>query len=92
MSKDHLELCFRLDGRREAEVLRSRAGNLADGRLHRVSVGRLSASVWLQVCGDARTFRSRYALKATFQTIERETSPWKRPLWGGKSRENSPEA
>uniref|UniRef100_H3CRA8 Contactin associated protein like 3 n=1 Tax=Tetraodon nigroviridis TaxID=99883 RepID=H3CRA8_TETNG len=53
INNDHLELCFRLDGRREAEVLRSRAGNLADGRLHHVSVGRLSASVWLQVDEEA---------------------------------------
>lgn len=49
--EDHLELRYRLDGSREAEVLRSRARNLADGRLHSVGIRRLAASVWLQVGG-----------------------------------------
>lgn len=48
---DHLELRYRLDGSREAEVLRSRARSLADGRLHSVSIRRLLATVWLQVGG-----------------------------------------
>lgn len=49
--EDRLELRYRLDGSGAAEVLRSRASNLADGRLHSVSIRRLSASVWLQVGG-----------------------------------------
>lgn len=57
--EDNLELRYRLDGSREAEVLRSRARSLADGRLHSVSVRRLSASVALQVCGDTGTFHSQ---------------------------------
>lgn len=48
---DHLELRYRLDGSREAEVLRSRARSLADGRLHSVSIRRLLATAWLQVGG-----------------------------------------
>lgn len=48
---DRLELRYRLDASREAEVLRSRARSLADGRLHSVAIRRLSASVSLQVGG-----------------------------------------
>lgn len=55
--EDGLELRYGLDPSGEAQVLRSRAKNLADGRLHSVSVRRLSASVVLQVRGDSRTFQ-----------------------------------
>lgn len=47
--KDNLELRYKLGGSRDADVLRSRAKNLADGRLHSVSIRRRSASVSLQV-------------------------------------------
>lgn len=56
--EENLELRYRLEGSGEAEVLRSRARNLADGRLHSVAVRRLSACVWLQVCGGARISHS----------------------------------
>lgn len=49
VTKDNLELRYKLDGSGDADVLRSRAKNLADGRLHRVSIRRRSASVSLQV-------------------------------------------
>lgn len=47
--KDNLELRYKLDGSRDADVLRSRAKNPADGRRHSVSIRRRSASVSLQV-------------------------------------------
>ncbi|XP_029687303.1 contactin-associated protein-like 4 isoform X2 [Takifugu rubripes] len=50
---DNLELRYKLDGSRDADVLRSRAKNLADGRLHSVSIRRRSASVSLQVDQEA---------------------------------------
>lgn len=68
--EDNLELRYRLDSSREAEVLRSRARNLADGRLHSVSIRRLAASVSLQVCGDPGTFHSQSTLNATFKIVK----------------------
>uniref|UniRef100_A0A8C3A4I3 Contactin associated protein like 3 n=1 Tax=Cyclopterus lumpus TaxID=8103 RepID=A0A8C3A4I3_CYCLU len=46
---DKLEVRYKLDSGRDAEVLRSRVKSLADGRLHSVTVRRLSDSVSLQV-------------------------------------------
>lgn len=57
VTKDNLELRYKLDGSRDADVLRSRAKNLADGRLHRVSIRRRSASVSLQVKTPPHTGR-----------------------------------
>ena len=47
--EDKLEVRYKLDGGRDAEVLRSRARSLADGQLHTVTIRRLSDSVSLQV-------------------------------------------
>ncbi|XP_077955837.1 contactin-associated protein-like 4 isoform X1 [Gasterosteus aculeatus] len=44
-----LEVRYKLDGRRAAEVLRSTARSLADGRLHAVSVRRRTDAVSLQI-------------------------------------------
>lgn len=49
MCEDKLEVRYKLDGSRDAEVMRSRARNLANGRLHSVSIRRLSESVSVQV-------------------------------------------
>ncbi|XP_068461432.1 contactin-associated protein-like 4 isoform X2 [Clinocottus analis] len=46
---DMLEVRYKLDSSREAEVLRSRVKSLADGRLHSVTVRRLSGSVSVQI-------------------------------------------
>lgn len=47
--EDELELRYKLNSNRDAEVLRSRAPSLADGRLHAVAVRRESDSVSIQV-------------------------------------------
>ena len=47
--EDKLEVRYKLDGSREVEVMRSRVRNLANGRLHSVSIRRLSESVSMQV-------------------------------------------
>lgn len=47
--KDELELRYKLNSNRDAEVLRSRVASLADGRLHTVAVRRESDSVSVQV-------------------------------------------
>lgn len=49
MCEEALEVRYKLDGRRGAEVLRSAARSLADGRLHAVSVRRRADGVSLQV-------------------------------------------
>uniref|UniRef100_A0A672JQQ9 Contactin associated protein like 3 n=1 Tax=Salarias fasciatus TaxID=181472 RepID=A0A672JQQ9_SALFA len=46
---DKLEVRYKLDSGREAEVLRSRARSLANGQLHTVSIRRRSDSVSVQV-------------------------------------------
>ncbi|XP_068590882.1 contactin-associated protein-like 4 [Cebidichthys violaceus] len=46
---DMLEVRYKLDGSRDAEVLRSRVKSLADGQLHTVSISRLTDSVSLQI-------------------------------------------
>ncbi|XP_037314546.2 contactin-associated protein-like 4 isoform X2 [Pungitius pungitius] len=46
---DKLEVRYKLDGSRGAEVLRSAARSLADGRLHAVSVRRRKDAVSLQI-------------------------------------------
>ncbi|XP_040027398.2 contactin-associated protein-like 4 isoform X2 [Gasterosteus aculeatus] len=51
---DKLEVRYKLDGRRGAEVLRSAARSLADGRLHAVSVRRRADGVSLQIDQHAR--------------------------------------
>uniref|UniRef100_A0A8C3G697 Contactin associated protein like 3 n=1 Tax=Cyclopterus lumpus TaxID=8103 RepID=A0A8C3G697_CYCLU len=49
-----LEVRYKLDSGRDAEVLRSRVKSLADGRLHSVTVRRLSDSVSLQIDQNPR--------------------------------------
>lgn len=44
-----LEVRYRLDSSRAADVLRSKVTNLADGRLHAVVVSRRAAAAWVQV-------------------------------------------
>uniref|UniRef100_A0A3Q3WVM6 Uncharacterized protein n=1 Tax=Mola mola TaxID=94237 RepID=A0A3Q3WVM6_MOLML len=47
--EDKLEVRYKLDSSRDAEVLRSRARSLANGQLHSVSIRRLSDCVSVQV-------------------------------------------
>nr|XP_040035072.1 contactin-associated protein-like 4 isoform X2 [Gasterosteus aculeatus aculeatus] len=46
---DMLEVRYRLDSSRAADVLRSKVTNLADGRLHAVVVSRRAAAAWVQI-------------------------------------------
>lgn len=46
---DQLELRYRLDGSQDAEILRSKVKNLANGQLHAVTISRLADSVSVQV-------------------------------------------
>uniref|UniRef100_A0A665XDW3 Contactin associated protein like 3 n=1 Tax=Echeneis naucrates TaxID=173247 RepID=A0A665XDW3_ECHNA len=46
---DKLEVRYKLDGSREAEVLRSRVRGLSNGQLHTVTIRRLTDSVSVQV-------------------------------------------
>ena len=46
---DELELRYKLHSSRDVEVLWSRVTNLADGRLHTVTIGRLADTVSVQV-------------------------------------------
>ncbi|XP_058496196.1 contactin-associated protein-like 4 isoform X3 [Solea solea] len=49
---DELEVKYKLDSSRDAEVLRSRVKSLANGQLHTVTVRRLSDSVSVQINQD----------------------------------------
>ncbi|XP_076600669.1 contactin-associated protein-like 4 [Chaetodon auriga] len=49
-----LEVRYKLDSSREAEVLRSRVRSLADGQLHTVTIRRLTDSVSVQIDQNAR--------------------------------------
>lgn len=49
VSEDELELRYKLNSNRDAEVLRSSVPSLADGRLHAVTVSRELDSVSIQV-------------------------------------------
>ncbi|XP_068196207.1 contactin-associated protein-like 4 isoform X1 [Antennarius striatus] len=51
---DKLEVRYRLDGSRDAQVLRSSGRSLSDGHLHHVSIRRLLDSVSVQVDENAR--------------------------------------
>ncbi|XP_034468842.1 contactin-associated protein-like 4 [Hippoglossus hippoglossus] len=51
---DKLEVRYKLDSSREAEVLRSRVKSLANGQLHTVTVRRLSDSVSVQINQNSR--------------------------------------
>ncbi|XP_069366910.1 contactin-associated protein-like 4 isoform X2 [Paralichthys olivaceus] len=51
---DKLEVRYKLDSSREAEVLRSRVKSLANGQLHTVTVRRLSNSVSVQINQNTR--------------------------------------
>ncbi|XP_073348015.1 contactin-associated protein-like 4 isoform X4 [Pagrus major] len=51
---DMLEVRYKLDGGRDAEVLRSRVRSLANGQLHTVAIRRLSDSVSVQIDQNAR--------------------------------------
>ncbi|XP_030258291.1 contactin-associated protein-like 4 [Sparus aurata] len=51
---DALEVRYKLDGGRDADVLRSSARSLANGQLHTVTIRRLSDSVSVQVDQNAR--------------------------------------
>lgn len=54
--KDKLEVRYKLDSGRDAEVLRSRVRGLANGQLHAVSIRRLADSVSVQVSFDFQSF------------------------------------
>ena len=47
--EDKLEVRYKLDSSRDAEVLRSSVKNLANGQLHTVIIGRQTDSVSVQV-------------------------------------------
>lgn len=47
--EDKLEVRYKLDSSRDADVLRSRVRNVANGQLHSITIRRLSDSVSLQV-------------------------------------------
>ncbi|KAK2822754.1 hypothetical protein Q5P01_022819 [Channa striata] len=51
---DKLEVRYKLDGSREAEVLRSKARSLANGQLHTVTVRRVTDRVSVQIDQNAR--------------------------------------
>ncbi|XP_034743563.1 contactin-associated protein-like 4 [Etheostoma cragini] len=51
---DVLEVRYKLDGSRDAEVLRSTVKNLANGQLHTVTIRRLADSVSVQIDQNAR--------------------------------------
>ncbi|XP_029687334.1 contactin-associated protein-like 4 isoform X1 [Takifugu rubripes] len=51
---DKLEVRYKLDSSRDAEVMRSRVRHLANGRLHSVSIRRLSESVSVQIDQNPR--------------------------------------
>ncbi|KAM9844451.1 contactin-associated protein-like 4 [Aulostomus maculatus] len=51
---DKLEVRYKLDSSREAEVLKSRVRSLANGQLHTVSIRRLADSVSVQIDQNAR--------------------------------------
>ncbi|XP_044222865.1 contactin-associated protein-like 4 isoform X1 [Thunnus albacares] len=51
---DKLEVRYKLDGSREAEVLTSRVKSLANGQLHTVTIRRLTDSVSVQIDQNAR--------------------------------------
>uniref|UniRef100_A0A671YUF9 Contactin-associated protein-like 4 n=1 Tax=Sparus aurata TaxID=8175 RepID=A0A671YUF9_SPAAU len=51
---DELELRYKLHSSRDVEVLWSRVTNLADGRLHAVTIRRLADTVYVQIDQDAR--------------------------------------
>ncbi|XP_062284692.1 contactin-associated protein-like 4 [Scomber scombrus] len=51
---DKLEVRYKLDSSREAEVLTSRVRSLANGQLHTVTIRRLTDSVSLQIDQNAR--------------------------------------
>ncbi|KAM9349240.1 contactin-associated protein-like 4 [Symphorus nematophorus] len=51
---DKLEVRYKLDSSREAEVLRSRVRSLANGQLHTVTIRRLSDFVSVQIDQNAR--------------------------------------
>ncbi|XP_024117188.1 contactin-associated protein-like 4 isoform X2 [Oryzias melastigma] len=53
---EKLEVRYKLDGSREAEVLRSSARNLANGQLHSVTVHRRAQAVAVQVDESVREF------------------------------------
>ncbi|XP_072245116.1 contactin-associated protein-like 4 [Leuresthes tenuis] len=48
-NQDELELRYKLHSNRDVEPLRSRVTNLADGRLHTVTIRRLAAAVSVQI-------------------------------------------
>ncbi|KAM3863187.1 contactin-associated protein-like 4 [Diretmus argenteus] len=51
---DKLEVRYRLDSSRDAEVLKSRQRNLADGQLHTVTISRLADAVSVQIDQNPR--------------------------------------
>ncbi|XP_041849072.1 contactin-associated protein-like 4 isoform X2 [Melanotaenia boesemani] len=57
---DKLELRYKLDGSRDAEVFRSSVKSLANGQLHTVSIRRLTDSVSVQVKHEATCGFSTY--------------------------------
>ncbi|XP_030298808.1 contactin-associated protein-like 4 isoform X2 [Sparus aurata] len=51
---DKLEVRYRLDSTKDAEVLRSKVRNLANGQLHAVTISRLADAVSVQIDQNAR--------------------------------------
>ncbi|XP_076014929.1 contactin-associated protein-like 4 [Genypterus blacodes] len=51
---DKLEVRYKLDSSRGAEVLRSRVRSLSNGQLHTVSIRRLADAVWVQIDQNPR--------------------------------------
>ncbi|XP_036980864.1 contactin-associated protein-like 4 isoform X1 [Acanthopagrus latus] len=51
---DKLEVRYRLDGTKDAEILRSKVRNLANGQLHAVTIRRLADAVSVQIDQNAR--------------------------------------
>lgn len=66
-SKGHLDIRYKLQQDRDAEVFRARARNLANGQLHRISVRRSSDTLSIQVmscsvCSFSLHLTSRWIL------------------------------
>uniref|UniRef100_A0A3Q2FR24 Contactin-associated protein-like 4 n=1 Tax=Cyprinodon variegatus TaxID=28743 RepID=A0A3Q2FR24_CYPVA len=59
---DKLEVRYKLEGNRDAEVLRSSSGrNLADGQLHSITISRRTHTVSVQVCVLAGTAKTNHS-------------------------------
>lgn len=55
VSLEQLEVRYRLDSSRDAEILRSNVRNLANGHLHAVTINRWADTVFVQVHRHTQT-------------------------------------